>query len=79
MLLILELNNTRINTRMYPNKIIKKCYEIYEKAGQYGVYKYAETHRHKFKPIWELCEPCEDKTPTILNDDSCSVCGTQRK
>jgi len=61
------------------SSLYQRLCNIYEKTGQYGVYAYAKQHPTRFNKTWVLCEPCEDLTPTIRNDDSCSVCGTKRK
>jgi hypothetical protein len=45
---------------------------IYEQGGQYAVYEYAKS---KGITSWDICEPCEDRTPNT-EDFSCLVCGS---
>jgi hypothetical protein len=49
--------------------------EIYEKAGQYAVYGFADDIGIT---SWAYCEACEDSTPDC-SDNSCLVCGSPKK
>ena len=49
--------------------------EIYEKAGQYAVYGFADAEGIN---SWAYCEACEDTTPDC-SDNSCLVCGSPKK
>lgn len=53
----------------------KEYYEavaLYEKGGQWAVYEYA---KRKNITSWDICIPCEDRTPNT-EDSSCLVCGS---
>lgn len=52
---------------------------IYDKHGQYGVYRFAYEHPGEFEKQWSDCIPCEDTTPTVKGDNTCAVCGSLRK
>ena len=52
----------------------EKAVEIYQKAGQYGIYD-AVLHGHLHADAWRECIPCEDKTPH--EQTTCLVCGSQ--
>jgi hypothetical protein len=56
-------------------KQYEKCVKLYEKSGQYAVYKYAED---KGIDEWSHCNPCEDSTPDC-EDFCCLVCGTYKR
>lgn len=45
---------------------------VYDKGGQYAVYEYAIS---KGITSWDVCMPCEDRTPNT-DDSSCLVCGS---
>ena len=51
----------------------EKAVEIYNKAGQYAVYRACQTLELDHD-AWLRCEPCEDLTPH--SDGTCLVCGT---
>jgi hypothetical protein len=48
--------------------------QIYETAGQYAVYGFAEEHGIT---SWSYCQPCEDVTPDC-QDNACLVCGSTK-
>lgn len=52
---------------------------IYHKGGQTAVYEFADWVRDElgFEVTWDICAPCEDKTPTF--DGACMVCAEPRK
>ena len=54
-------------------KLETLCYEIYEKGGQYAVYRYVRDTLPDAK--WEECRDCEDSTPREPTNGSCLVCG----
>ena len=58
------------------SQIAYKCYAIYEKKGQSGVYDYINENYPGMK--WEHCNPCECYNPmtTINRVKFCLVCGT---
>jgi len=54
----------------------EKAVEIYNKAGQYAVYRACEEMQLDHD-AWLRCFPCEDITPH--DHGTCLVCGTQQE
>ncbi len=53
----------------------EQAYRIYEKHGQYAVYKFAQDNNID---EWSWCVPCEDNTPDC-DDNVCLVCGSVKE
>lgn len=58
--------------RTATQKEYNEAVKIYEQGGQYAVYEYAIK---KKITSWDVCKPCEDRTPNT-KDFSCLVCGS---
>ena len=54
----------------------EKAVEIYNKAGQYAVYRACQTLELDHD-AWLRCEPCEDLTPHSDEYSNCAICGEE--
>jgi hypothetical protein len=52
----------------------QRAVQIYESAGQFAIYAYAE---EEGIDSWSWCQPCEDSTPDC-HDGACLVCGSKK-
>ena len=57
----------------------RKLLDLYDNGGSSAVFDWVHANRPEWE--WEWCEPCEEDTPSWLDDtdDICAVCFSERE
>jgi hypothetical protein len=76
-----DLVNERV-TVVFPIDVTlrEKCYAVYEKWGQHGVYDFVDQAVARKSVEWGTCVPCEHESPFDKKDPTtCLVCGSSER